>query len=408
MTAVAPVKWSAPDADGIVTCRLGGGAVSTLRGRRKRKALHLRLSDIALWPEDWRELLRTWLKNEGGRRSWKSMLGAAGSRRVQDAFALFDALLKSGIVEVEEKRDGGPWQTVWVEFLALEETRQAVGLTNREEMRQLRDERLEMPLENVRLEELQRSLLNFPPERGVRRHGILCALDRWISAGQCGTRRDFSLFAVGDTKGISGAEWSWLESSLDLEGEGISRHTPALWLRAPLALEGVGGILDLQTVPDFLGLSPGTIKAVTSIEGHVPCWRILENRTVFERVARERGGVDGVLWVPGFAPSWWKESVARLLALSPAPVLVACDPDPAGLEIALDIGALCTAANVAWDPWRMDPAALDALATKKPLSPDDLLRLNRLLALPLPPPLHELALCMQEKGEKGEQEGLIF
>jgi hypothetical protein len=333
---------------------------------------------------------------------------AAGSQRVQEAWQLLDALLKAGLIEVEEHRDNTRWQPLWLEFLDLEAARELVGLANREKVRLLRDEQEGTDFQNPILSSIQKSLGEMPAERAIRRHGILVALDQWISGGYNGTRRDFALFAQGDTKGISSAEWSWIEGVMSLENVGISRHTPAIWLRAPLALRTTTGMLDLRCIPDCIGLTPETIGRLVASEGQVGCWRIVENRTVFERVARQQGGVDGVVWVPGFAPSWWKQGVAGLLSLSPATALVACDPDPAGIEIALNVGRVWEEKGLDWEPWGMDAGTLSTLPKRKGLNDDDISRLSRLLSQPLPAILRELTSWMLHNGEKGEQEGISF
>lgn len=408
MSPRSDITWSAPDKDGIITCTLDVGAVSTLRGRRKRRGCKPRPDDVALWPVLWHDLLKKWLKQGGVRRKWTNLLMVAGSQRVHEAWQLLDALLKAGLIEVEEHRDSTRWQPLWLEFLKLESTRELVGLANREKIRQLRDAQEGADFQNSILSSLLKSLGEMPAERAIRRHAILVALDRWIRGGYNGTRRDFALFARGDTKGISSAEWSWVEGALSLENIGISQHTPAIWLRAPLALRTSTGMLDLQCIPDCIGLTPETIGCLVAIEGQVGYWRILENRTVFERVARHQGAVDGVIWVPGFAPSWWKQGVAKLLSLCPATALVACDPDPAGIEIALNVGQVWAEKGLNWEPWCMDKGTLSTLPKRKGLNEDDNNRLIRLLSQPLPAMLRELTSWMLNNGEKGEQEGISF
>lgn len=400
--------WTGPDKDGIISRNIDIGAVSTLRGRRKRKGTKSRPDLISLWPASWRDLLRDWLKQGGARKKWTNLLSVAGGGRVNEVWQIFDSLLKTGLIEVEEIRERGRWQPFWVEFLDLEATREAVALPNREKMRNLRQAQAVTVFTNPSLATLRESLEKMPAERAVRRHEVLLALDRWVEEDRCGTRRDFALFARGDTKGISAAEWFWLEGSLALENIGITRHTPALWLRAPVLLKTASGGINLHCIPDCIGLTPATIEGLVSVEGRVGCWRILENRTVFERVARDRGDVDGVIWVPGFAPSWWKEGMAGLLELCPAPALIACDPDPAGIEIAMAAGQVWTARNLAWEPWRMDAGTLSSLPARKGLSEDDNARLGRLISQPLPERLMEAVLWMRENGEKGEQEGIVF
>ncbi|RJR46229.1 MAG: hypothetical protein C4576_11100 [Desulfobacteraceae bacterium] len=400
-------EWSSPDGDGIITCTMDVGAVSTLRGRRRRKGTTLRITDVALWPPSWRELLKEWLKQGGPRRKWEGLLKCAGGRRVNEALQLLDSMLMAGLIEIEERRSQNRWQPLWVVFLEEETIRESVGLPNREKLWRLAEEQLKVALQNSILEDLEASLPGMPPDRAIRRHTILVALDHWISEERNGTRRDFAFFAMGDTKGVSSAEWNWLEGSLMLEDIGIFRHTPAIWLRAPLSLVSCKGTLDLRGVPDCIALTPETINDVSRIEGAVGQWLLLENRTVFERIAR-KNSADGVIWTPGFAPRWWKDGVARILDLCPAPALVACDPDPAGIEIALDVGQLFTERSLLWKPWYMDVATLSALKLKKSLSEDDRDRLKRLLSRPLPESLKDLSLWMIENGEKGEQEGILL
>jgi len=64
MNSASDSVWSAPDSDGVITCNLDVGAVSTLRGRRKRKGVNCRTTDVALWPSSWRDILKDWVKKE--------------------------------------------------------------------------------------------------------------------------------------------------------------------------------------------------------------------------------------------------------------------------------------------------------------------------------------------------------
>ncbi len=406
MTQAGGELWSAPDGDGIVTCRLDVGAASTLRGRRRRKALQRQTGAVGLWPAPWRDLLRDWLRGNSARRKWSSLLQAAGNRRVPEAYQLLDSLLKAGWVEIEERRKQGRWEPAWVDFPEFERLREQLGLPNRDKQRQALEAVGTVDFDDLRLQALQASLARLPAERALRRHRILAALDEWLTEERCGTRRDFALLAAGDTKGLSAADWDWLGGALDLAEAGIQRHAPALWLRAPLIFRAGDFGLDLRAVPDCLGLSPRTIDILSAAQGQIERWRVLENRTSFERAAGRFGERDGVLWVPGFAPGWWLLGVEKLLDLCPAPALIACDPDPAGIEIALRVGALWHRRGLSWEPWGMDPAALADLRHRKPLTEADRLSLARLKENPLPEPLGELAAWMERHQEKGEQEGI--
>jgi len=401
-------QWSSPDADGISTCNLDVGAVSTLRGRRRRKAVARNIDHLDLWPEAWRELIGKWLKQGRPRRKWEGLLKLAGGRRVNDAWQVLESLLKAGLVQIEERREGNRWQPLWVQFVDLESIREAVGLPNRDKLQRRAEKNQEFVLKNSALEELQASLDGMPAELAVRRHELLEALDRWISEERSGTRRDFSYSALGDTKRISPADWNWLELFITLEDIGIFRHTPAIWLRAPFLLISDKGNLDLRGVPDCIGLTPGTIKRLNRIEGDVAKWCVVENRTVFERLARRKGSADCVIWTPGFAPDWWKKSVIRMLQLRPAPALIACDPDPSGIEIALQVGRIWMETTLDWEPWRMDVRTLSGLRRKKDLTDNDKERLKHLLLQTMPQTLKELCLWMLENGQKGEQEGIVF
>lgn len=67
-------------------------------------------------------------------------------------------------------------------------------------------------------------------------------------------------------------------------------------MRAPWRLHGAG-VIDLRAVPDSIGLSPRTLAAVERIEGAVEYWCLIENRTLFDRVAEVYGDRNAVLWV---------------------------------------------------------------------------------------------------------------
>ncbi len=97
-----------------------------------------------------------------------------------------------------------------------------------------------------------------------------------------------------------------------------------------------------------------------------------------------------------------------MLELCPAPALIACDPDPAGIEIALDVARIWTGKSLRWQPWHMDSEPLSGLNRKKGLTENDKDRLNRLLLQPMPEAFREFAAWMLENGQKGEQEGIVF
>ncbi|MDQ3566058.1 MAG: hypothetical protein M3436_18860 [Pseudomonadota bacterium] len=101
------------------------------------------------------------------------------------------------------------------------------------------------------------------------------------------------------------------------------------------------------------------------------------------------------------------ESVEHLITLLPAAARIACDPDPAGIEIALQAGRLWEDVRLAWEPWCMDVQTLAALPGARPLESSDRERLQRLRQRPLPAVLGELAEWMLAHNRKGEQEGVL-
>lgn len=388
--------WSAADARGIRTKQFDVGAKSTLRGRRLRRRDDVDIEACAAWPADWCSLARDWLGGSATPR-WSTLVGSAGLKRSALALDLLDALLIAGWIELEEKREDGRWRPQKLAFREFEALRERLGLPHRDKLALQAQAALEPRFDHVALDTARVGLLTTAPALAIRRHGLLVQLARWIADERSGTRRDFALFATADTKGISDADWNWLTDTLTLSELGVEAHTPLMLLRAPFAA------LD---VPDFIGLTPAAINAGLDLKQPAACWRLIENRTSFERAARRYGHEDGVVWLPGYPPQWWLDSMRSLLAAFPAPAWIACDPDPAGIEIALGAAALWESVDLDWTPWHMDAAVLDKLPSTKPLSEDDRQRLDRLAQRPLPPSLSALASALLERGIKGEQEGL--
>ena len=81
----------------------------------------------------------------------------------------------------------------------------------------------------------------------------------------------------------------------------------------------------------------------------------------------------------------------RLLVGAPAPAEIACDPDPAGIAIALQAARLWEALNLPWLPFAMRRDDLLAARQRKPLTEHDRQQLAQLLAGTLPPVLRQLA-----------------
>ena len=396
------------DTHGIVIEEIAVGAKSTLKGKRRRFRPGSPLPLDTL-PHEWRSLLKKWLKR-GGNSRWETLVKDAGITHLALAESLLNWLLRHGWASVEDERRHGSWWPQSLELRNLPQLRASLGISGKEEDLQ-RWQALRETLHAHCDGNLTPALLaldELPVHRALSRQDLIAALQRWHETQRSGTRRDFALFARADTKGLSESEWNWLEQTLDLAEFRIERHTPLLLLSAPLTLTLPHGQLDLASCADFAALTPATVQTVTAVSGTISRWQLVENRTSFERVARQRAPDAGVIWLPGFPPGWWHNAVRCLLDLAPAPAYIACDPDPAGIAIALKAAELWRECGIAWQPWKMSATDLATLRARKPLTEVDRLQLGALRqATALPAQLAELAEWMLEHGEKGEQEGYL-
>lgn len=383
--------------------------VVTANARHRRRREHPGpLEPIDTWPPAWRGLAISWARR-GARCKWETLLAAAGGAAFETAHDLLEALLTGGWVRLDEAWRDGRWQPVWIEFVALPDLRAALGMPDLAAQQAAMAQDLAALLANPAatvFHEAAEEAATLRPALALARLELLAALVRWNAPAQA-THRDFAQFARGDTKAITSAEWDWLDAHVDLTVCGIGGHAPLLCIAAPITLSLPRGPLNLDVAPDFIALPPAMLDAVSAAHGEITGWTLVENRTSFERVARNRSADQGVLWLPGFAPGWWQAAVTRLLQLAPAPARIACDPDPAGIEIALHAGTLWQAAGLDWQPWRMGSADLASLSRRKPLSEHDLSRLAALRNTALPPLLADLAEALAATGEKGEQEGYL-
>ena len=144
----------------------------------------------------------------------------------------------------------------------------------------------------------------------------------------------------------------WIEKAATLDVDGLEFYT---------------GIIDLNASADWSALTPETIATAKGCDGQPRVWRLIENLTSFERNARQRAPDMAVVWLPGFPPGWWQENMRHLLAAVPAPAEIACDPDPAGIAIALQAAKLWEEAHLPWLPFAMRRDDLLTARQRKPL-----------------------------------------
>lgn len=379
---------------------------------KKRRRRREGRDPIDSLPAEWKALAARWVRRGAKAASgsrWETLAAEAGPEGYPLATRLLDWLLHAGWIAVIEERRHGGWRPMRVEFVDLAGLREGLGLPDPEEdVRRWRELRASFdPAGRPELTLALEQLATLPPRRAAQRAELLWSLARWADEGRSGTRRDFAQFARGETKAITEAEWRWLEEAVDLAAYAIEPHTPLLFIAASVALELPAGILNLDAAPDFAALTPASVTQTRSGRGSVGRWRLVENRTSFERLARAREPDTAVVWLPGYPPGWWQEAMARLLGIFPAHAGIACDPDPAGIAIALEAGRLWEKAGLPWHPWRMDTESLSTLPVRRALDAADHAILARLAEAALPPTLRMLVQWMREHGEKGEQEGLL-
>ncbi len=355
-------------------------------------------------PDNWRQLLIRWVKR-GGDSRWETLRKDAGVGGQNRAQALLDWLLDNGWIALDETFERAAWWPARVRFRDPAALRAALGIVDASTLaEQWQALRASLPPDTALLDVLDA----LPPRTALARADLATALARWRHEQRSGTQRDFALFARGSTKAVSAAEWAWLGDAADLGAWGIERHTPLFLIAASITLHMPHAALSLAACADFCALTPATLAAAAAASGAPARWILVENRTSFERVARSREPDTGVIWLPGFPPGWWREAIAHLLALAPVPADIACDPDPAGVAIALQAGALWQDAGLDWQPWHMDVAVLQALPNHCQLNTWDGARIAQLRQMPgLHSTLAELLDYMQQHNIKGEQEGAL-
>jgi hypothetical protein len=385
---------------------IAGASLASPQASRRRFVRETSGAPLAL-PGAQVDLLRRWIRPNQARRKWTTLLADAGSQQLETAMQLADWLLRHGWSVQHEKRAGSRWNITWLEFPHLTALRELFQLPDPDRLNEDWANASRHLFADKDLATAQVTLGELPLARRLQRFGLLKNLSRWRSENRQGTRRDFSLLARGDSKGITAAEWNWLAAAVDLEESGIFEHTPHLLVAGPLRLHTAAGIIDLNASADWAALTPETIAASLRSDGLPRVWRLIENLTSFERSARQRAPDMAVVWLPGFPPGWWQESMRRLLVGAPAPAEIACDPDPAGIAIALQAARLWEALNLPWLPFAMRRDDLLAARQRKPLTEHDRQQLAQLIAGKLPPVLRQLAATLLELGEKAEQEAYL-
>jgi hypothetical protein len=381
------------------------------RDKRSRFSEPFDARVLSLLPTNQRALLKEWLKSSAPTRRWEALLKLAGAERIEIAESLAQALTACGAVTLEERFERGAWHATVLAWRDYEALCAALGLTTRNVLRDAFalawKAANNIEWHSTALCDAWQALHDAPPDKGQTRLALLLKLNEWLREGRSGTRREFALFARGQTKQISGAEWTWLAACVELADCGIDRHAPALWLAGELRLQIGGRWLDIGAAGDFLALTPATMNRLAAGETRASHYRLIENRTSFENTVRAADADEIVIWLPGYAPGWWRTTVGNLLDALPLPARISCDADPDGVQIALNAGELWTARGLAWEPCAMHVEDAEASRHKLPLTERDARLAQALLEMPLLPALDALLRWCLTHRCKAEQENWL-
>lgn len=397
------------------------------RGARERSAPCAPPAALGLLQVEQRELLAQWVRKDNASRGRGALLKEAGRDRIELAESLCDWLLREGWILRKESLVGGHWRwdsLTWRDLAALKQLLGVGSRSQRDEdrSRTLRELRLwhdELNPGNLAphyaglLDDLDAALSELEVEASPRVE-ILDARARWLKAmyAWClterqGTRRDFALHAGDHTKAIGASDWKWLEEHFDLEHLGISHFTPLIWVAGKASLLWGERRVDLAAL-SFVPLAIEDVLQVSSLTGSPANWWLIENRTSFERQALQLAEETVLIWLPGRPSSAWLAALEHLARLTPAPLKVSADADPAGVDMALTVGRLWRDMGQPWAPHLMGTAEISAAQQSWDLNGHDRALLTRLLGSPdLPQPLRELCEVMQQDGHKAEQEGWL-
>ena len=386
------------------------------RDRQRRFADLFDKEALTLLPGQQRALLQEWLKSDAQMRRWDTLLKAAVSKRidVETAESLAEMLAGCGAAVLEERFEAPAWRPVALVWRDYEALCAALGLKTQAVQRAALAAAWfaaqEVDWQHAALAEAYQALANATAEKGQTRLSLLMSLNDWLREGNSGTRREFALFAREQTKQITKAEWTWLAAIVELADCGIERHAPSLWMAGDVQLQIGACWLDVGAAGDFIGLTPVTLSKLTHGKTAATHYRLIENRTSFENLARDALTVATaiVLWLPGYAPRWWRVAVGKLLDVLPLPARISCDADPDGVQIALNAAELWTTRGLAWETHAMSAEDAAGSRHKLPLTERDMRLAESLLERPaLPPAMQTLLQWCIDHRCKAEQENWL-
>lgn len=357
-------------------------------------------------------VLQRWLKSHAQERAWQSLLQLAGAEALDWVDGLRDDLLAAGALAVREELKAGQWRVTRIVWRDLPALQQAAGVTTADEHAAQRDD-LAAQWRALADEHpwLAGAVQNAALATSVvqsQRLPLLHALVDWRQAQRTGLRQDFALAARDHTKGITATEWDWLDAHLPLEALGIGRFEPVFWLGGALTLAGAQAG-DVMALPrgGFVGLPCRQLTAWSGVQTPLQRYWLIENRASFERQASQLPPGVCLIWLPGRPSEAWQQAMRWLLSQAPAPAAISCDPDPAGIQIALTAGRLWEDAGLHWEAEKMSSEFWKD-GVSRALNDYDRRVLSELQqSAHLPASLARLRDDLLASGTKSEQEGWI-
>lgn len=356
-------------------------------------------------------VLQRWLKSHAQERAWQSLLDAAGMDALDMVDDLRDGLLAAGALSVKEKFKSGQWRVSRIVWRDLPAVQQAVGVTTAVELATQRNDLAEqwraMADEHPWAALAAQAAAQSNSAVQAQRLPLLQALLAWRHDQRTGLRQDFALAARGHTKGITATEWEWLDAHLSLENLGIGRFEPLFWLAGCLALQAQGlPVLALQHM-GFVGVPCRQWASPWSVRSGPQRYWLIENRASFERQSAQLQAGVCLIWLPGRPSDAWLQSMRWLLSQAPAPAAISCDPDPAGIQIAMTAGQLWLDAGLSWEAQHMSPEVWQDGITRALNEYDRRVLAQLQVQQNLPETLRRLRDYMLESGTKAEQEGWV-
>lgn len=380
----------------------------SLNAKRLLRARVKQPKTLRAWPQDYRRLASMWLtRSKTVSPRWQHLLNWAKAD-VTQAEAVLQSLLLHGWIEIEEiksQQTRGVWQTVRVGWLFLDQLRAELGLVNPQSQRNEREAARIFQAEDERLIGLEVGLLDVAAQSVILRRELVDGLVQWLKEERVGTRRNFSLAVRPSTKEISKSEWRWLGEYVDLNACGIYEHKSLIYLGGNAEFcRADQTLFHLGKIDGYLAITVEMMHSLDAIKG-VNVIKVIENLTSFENQLAQAQTGELFIWLPGYAAQWWLDAFASIVRLAGSEVLIACDCDPWGIELAMRTARVVMAQNKRWVPWYMDDMVLRTCKKRLPLTEIDRRKLAALLLnSELPDALQKLAHAQLELSAKAEQE----